>query len=72
MAKKKKMTRAQAAAARRDDKPKRSAYVTPVKDEGPKSKDDKTFQLIIPIACIIVIVILSIVFTIGPGMMLGK
>ena len=72
MAKKKKMTKAQAAAARRDDKPKRYAPVTPAKDEGPKSKDTRLFQLIIPIVCIAVVVILSLVFTIGPGMILQK
>ena len=72
MAKKKKMTKAQAAAARRDDKPKRSTYAAPVKDEGPKSKDDRMFQLIIPIACILIVIVLSAVFTIGPGLMLGQ
>jgi len=70
MAKKKKMTKAQAAAARRDDKP-RSSYapVAPPKDEGPKSKDTRLFQIIIPIVSIAVIVVLSLVFTIGPGML---
>lgn len=69
MAKKKKMTKAQAAAARRDDKPKRSSYVQPLKDEGPRSKDTRTYQLLIPILAIAVIVVLSLVFTIGPGML---
>ena len=68
--KKKKMTKAQAAAARRDDKPKRVVATTSVKDEGPKSKDARLFQIIIPIVSIAVIVILSFVFTIGPGMMM--
>ena len=69
--KKKKMTKAQAASARRDDKPKRSAYVTPIKDEGPKSRDTRLFQILIPIISIAVIVVLSLVFTIGPGMLMG-
>lgn len=72
MAKKKKMTKAQAAAARRDDKPKRYAPVMPTKDEGPKNRDNRLFQVIIPIVAIAVIVILSMVFTIGPGMLLQQ
>ena len=72
MSKKKKMTKAQAAAARRDDKRKSYAPVVPVKDEGPKGKDTRTFQLIIPIISIAVIVILSLVFTIGPGMFIQQ
>ena len=73
MAKKKKMTKAQAAAARRDDKPRNSyAPVVPTKDEGPKSRDTRLFQIIIPIVSIAVIVVLSLVFTIGPGMLFQK
>ena len=67
MAKKKKMTKAQAAAARRDDKRRRSSTVVTVKDDGPKSRDTRTYQLLIPIAAIAIIVVLSLVFTIGPG-----
>ena len=66
--KKKKMTKAQAAAARRDDKPRRAVSTAAVKDEGPKSKDARMFQILIPVISIVVIVILSFVFTIGPGM----
>ena len=69
MAKKKKMTKAQAAAARREDKPRRYTPVTPAKDEGPKNRDNRLFQVIIPIVAIAVIVILSMVFTIGPGLL---
>lgn len=72
MAKKKKMTKAQAAAARRDDKPKRASMPKPAKDEAPKSKDTRTYQLLIPIISIAVIVVLSLVFTIGPGMIMQK
>ena len=73
MAKKKKnMTKAQAAAARRDDKPKRAATVVPVKDDGPKNKDSRLFQFLIPVLAIAVIVVLSVVFTIGPGMLIQK
>ena len=81
MAKKKKMTKAQAAAARRDDKPHRyyttttttttTTTVTP-KDDGPKSKDTKLFSVLIPIITIAVVVILSMVFTMGPGLLLNK
>ncbi len=66
--KKKKMTKAQAAAARRDDKPRRAVSTAAVKDDGPKSKDTRLFQVLIPVISIAVIVILSFVFTIGPGM----
>jgi hypothetical protein len=66
--KKKKMTKAQAAAARRDDKPRRAVSTVAVKDDGPKSKDTRLFQVLIPVISIAVIVILSFVFTIGPGM----
>lgn len=72
MAKKKKMTKAQAAAARRDDKPKRVAVAKPTKDEGPKSRDNTVFQILIPVICIAVVVVLSLVFTIGPGMLIGN
>ena len=72
MAKKKKMTKAQAAAARRDTTPKRTYTPATTKDEGPKSKDNKLFMMIIPLVTIAVVVILSMVFTIGPGMLFGK
>ena len=72
MAKKKKMTKAQAAAARRDDRPKRAVSTAKVKDDGPKSRDNTLFSMIIPIASIAVIVILSIVFTVGPGLMMQQ
>ena len=71
MAKKKKMTKAQAAAARRDDKPRRKPVAVQVKDEGPKNKDNTMFQVLIPLACIAVIVVLCIIFTVGPGMIIG-
>ena len=72
MAKKKKMTKAQAAAARRDDRPKRVMPVASSKDEGPKSKDTRLFQMIIPIVAIAVIVVFSIVFTMLPGLIMNK
>jgi len=73
MAKKKKMTRAQAAAARRDDKPKRKTVThTTSKDSAPKNKDTMLFQILIPLISIAVIVVLSLVFTIGPGFVIGN
>ena len=73
MAKKKKMTRAQAAAARRDDKPKRKTTVhAPSKEAAPKSKDAMLFQILIPLIAIAVIVVFSIVFTIGPSFIIGN
>ena len=70
--KRKKRTKAQAAAARRDDKPKRKQAAPSVKDSGPKSKDSMMFQILIPLISIAVIVIFSIVFSIGPGVLIGK
>lgn len=70
--KKKKMTKAQAAAARRDDRPKRSAQAAPVKDAGPKNQDNRLFAIIIPLVSIALIVVLSLVFTIGPGLFLQQ
>ena len=63
--KKKKMTPAQAAAARRDDKPKRSTQSVTVKDNGPRDRGN-TFIMGITIAMVVLIVVLSLVFTVGP------
>jgi hypothetical protein len=70
--KKKKMTKAQAAAARRDDRPRRATVVAPPKDEGPKNKDNRLFAVIIPLVSIALIIVLSLVFTVGPGLMIGR
>ena len=70
--KKKKMTKAQAAAARRDDKPVRKTVAPTSGHDGPKSRDNMMFQILIPLISIAVIVIFSIVFSIGPGVILGS
>ena len=62
--KKRKMTPAQAAAARRDDRPKQT-HSTQIKDNGPRDRGN-TFIMGITIAMIALIVVLSLVFTIGP------
>ena len=56
--KKKKMTKAQAAAARRDDgKPKRKPLPNSVKDDGPK---DSTSKLVIMVTAISIVVVVAI------------
>ncbi len=65
--KKKKMTKAQAAAARRDDYTKKARTAAPVKDEGPKDKNS-LFTIVVPLVSIAVIVLFSILFTVVPGM----
>lgn len=70
--KKKKMTPAQAAAARREDAPKRKRVEAPKgSNSSPKDKNS-LFTIIIPIVSIAVIVVLSLVFTIGPGMFMQQ
>lgn len=59
------MTPAQAAAARRDDKPKRQTSTVTVKDNGPRDRGNR-FVMIVTIAMVALIVVLSLVFTIGP------
>ena len=63
--KKRKMTKAQAAAARRDDRPKRAESNVTMKDSGPKDRG-LSFTMRITFIMIAVIVVLSLVFTIGP------
>lgn len=69
MAKKKKnMTRAQAAAARRDDaKPKRKPLPDSVKDSGPKDSGSKMVIMVTAIS-IVVVIALSAVYAF-PGML---
>ena len=80
--KKKKMTRAQAAAARRDQTEEslqrakakeRSQNITKTAQYAQKeASKQRGFGMLVPIISIIVIVVLSLVFTIGPGMLLGN
>ncbi|MBQ9003306.1 MAG: hypothetical protein IJ087_15765 [Eggerthellaceae bacterium] len=62
MAKKKKMTPAQAAAARKDDKPKRPESMVKVKDSGPR---DRGMMLIVgvTIAMIVAFTVISFAFS---------
>ena len=72
MAKKKKkngMTAAQAAAARREDV-KRKTGPSPVRDDGPVDRGNR-LVMGVTIAMIILIVVLSAVFSIGPMNVLG-
>lgn len=71
--KKKKMTKAQAAAARRDDSRAKKTYATPVptKGEGPKDKNS-LFTIVVPLVSIGVIVLFSIIFSVGPGLLVGR
>ena len=59
------MTPAQAAAARRDDRPKKKQETVSVKDDGPRDRGNR-FVMIITIAMVALIVVLSAVFSIGP------
>ena len=71
MGKKKcKMTRAQAAAARRDDKPRAQTPAVHVKDDGPRDRGNR-FVVGVTIAMVALIVVLSAVFAIGPISMGG-
>lgn len=63
--KKKKMTKAQAAAARRDDGRSKRTYTPGSIDSGPKESNTR-MVMIITIICIAVIVVLSAVYAI-PG-----
>ena len=63
--KKKKMTPAQAAAARRDTKPKRSTATTAVKDNGPVDRGNR-MVIGVTIAMVVLIVVVSLVFAVAP------
>lgn len=65
MGKKKKMTPAQAAAARRDDRPKRPVNTVGIKDDGPRDRGNR-FVMGVSVAMIALIVVLSLLFTVGP------
>lgn len=81
MAKKKKMTKAQAAAARRDQtdetvkraKARENAHLMRKSAANAQKEMSKARgrMMIVPIISIIVIIILSLVFTVGPGMLMG-
>ena len=67
--KKRKMTPAQAAAARRDDRPKRKELPSSVKDGGPRDRGN-TLVIGVTIAMVALIVVLSVVFAVplmGPS-----
>lgn len=66
--KRKKMTKAQAAAARRDDvRPKRKPLPNSVKDGGPKDRG-ASLVTIVTCICIVLVIVLSAVYAV-PGMM---
>ena len=66
--KRKKMTKAQAAAARRDDaRPKRKPLSSSVKDSGPKDRS-ASLVTIVTCVCIVLVIVLSAVYAV-PGMM---
>ena len=60
--KKKKMTPAQAAAARRDDKPKRVQSNVQIKDNGPRDRS-MTFIVGVTIAMIVAVTVISFAFS---------
>ncbi len=65
MGKKKKMTPAQAAAARRDDTRKRTHTPSTIKDSGPKDRG-LSFVWGVTIVLIAAVVVISLLFTVGP------
>ena len=66
--KRKKMTKAQAAAARRDDvRPKRKPLPKSVQDGGPKDRG-ASLVTIVTCICIVLVIVLSAVYAV-PGMM---
>lgn len=67
--KKKKMTPAQAAAARKST-PKRK-YTPPAEANADPKDKRSVYTLIIPIVAIALIVVFSVVFTVLPGMMMS-
>lgn len=79
--KKKKMTKAQAAAARHDQteesakraraRENQQLIRKSVANAEKQASKSRGYMLLIPIISIVVIVVLSLVFTMGPGMMLG-
>lgn len=64
MGKKKKMTPAQAAAARREGRPRRVETTVKVKDDGPRDRTNRLI-LVVTIALVAVIAVASLVFTLG-------
>lgn len=81
MAKKRKMSKAQAAAARHEQTPEsiqrakakeRSRLVRKsAMNAQKKANQVSAFRLIVPFVIVIVIVIAALAFTIGPGMIMG-
>ena len=59
MAKKKKMTPAQAAAARKNDKPKRPESTVKIKDNGPR---DRSMTLIVGVTIVMIVAVTIISF----------
>ena len=81
MAKKKKMTKAQAASARREVTPQMTAKAKAQEDNKimreqrriaqKKANDTTMFRFLVPLMVIVVIIVFSLVFTIGPGLFMG-
>ena len=82
MAKKKKMTPAQAAAARREETP-QSAARAQAKERSKlirqsaqtaqkKANQGVGFRMIMPFIIVAVIVVMAIAFTVGPGLLMGS
>ena len=65
MAKKKKMTPAQAAAARRDDRPKRTYSTAAINDKGPVDRGNR-LVIVVTVVLLVLVAVVSFVFAVNP------